>query len=148
MPLLQAPGRCRGSSRVLLEAAPDIGDQRRVCLKRCANPYSLGIRREVSLQAARIFRGLDTFPKPGWGSRLKSLHFGGVCLKPKPLVLESLWIISSPRPPRLPNGPFWYNVLIISCPRPLRWCTWYQATQMFQSNFGGTLNYFLSDGFL
>ena len=65
-----------------------LRDQR-VYLKRCANPYSLGIRREVSLQAARIFRGPDPFPKPDRGSRLKSLHFGGVRLKPKPLVLES-----------------------------------------------------------
>ena len=31
--LLQAPGRCRGSSRVVLKAAPGIGDQRRVLLK-------------------------------------------------------------------------------------------------------------------
>ena len=30
---LQAPGRCRGSSRVVLKAAPGIGDQRRVLLK-------------------------------------------------------------------------------------------------------------------
>ena len=36
--LLQAPGRCRGSSRVVLKAAPGIGDQRRVLLKPLHKP--------------------------------------------------------------------------------------------------------------
>ena len=36
--LLQAPGRCRGSSRVVLKAAPGIGDQRRVLLKPLRKP--------------------------------------------------------------------------------------------------------------
>ena len=35
---LQAPGRCRGSSRVVLKAAPGIGDQRRVLLKPLRKP--------------------------------------------------------------------------------------------------------------
>ena len=35
---LQAPGRCRGSSRVVLKAAPGIGDQRGVLLKALRKP--------------------------------------------------------------------------------------------------------------
>ena len=35
---LQAPGRCRGSSRVVLKAAPGIGDKRRVLLEALRNP--------------------------------------------------------------------------------------------------------------
>ena len=35
---LQAPGRCRGSSRVVLKTAPGIGDQRRVLLKPLRKP--------------------------------------------------------------------------------------------------------------
>ena len=38
LPSLQAPGRCRGSSRVVLKAAPGIGDQRRVLLKPLRKP--------------------------------------------------------------------------------------------------------------
>ena len=38
LPSLQALGRCRGSSRVVLKAAPGIGDQRRVLLKPLHKP--------------------------------------------------------------------------------------------------------------
>ena len=36
--LLQAPGRCRGSRRVVLKAAPFIGEQRGVLLKAVCKP--------------------------------------------------------------------------------------------------------------
>ena len=58
-----------------------LRDQRRVCLKRCANPYSLGIRREVSLQAARIIQGLDPFPKPEVPFKVTTLRRGSLKAK-------------------------------------------------------------------
>ena len=36
--VLQAPGRCRGSRRVVLKAAPFIGEQRGVLLKAVCKP--------------------------------------------------------------------------------------------------------------
>ena len=48
--LLQAPGHCRGSSRVVLKAAPGIGNQRRVLLKALPKPIFVVRAREKEFE--------------------------------------------------------------------------------------------------
>ena len=50
-PLLQAPGRCRGSRRVVLKAAPFIGDQRGVLLKALCKPIFVVRSRDKEFEA-------------------------------------------------------------------------------------------------
>ena len=85
---LQAPGRCRGSGRVVLKAAPGIGDQRRVLLIALRKP----------LQAARVCgphcrSSLSEFRNAQNGASLAMYPFGRFLMVVSRSVHEIVWAL-------------------------------------------------------
>ena len=112
---LQAPGRCRGSSRVVLKAAPGIGDQRRVLLKPLRKPIFVVRSRNswrssvgagppiVSLKTIKIQRFRCHFVMVWTETIFRNLPRSGRA----PLVpFGPLWVPLAPWPPSPgPLGP-------------------------------------------